>query len=781
VILVNSKPGDDHDRPGLADASTSKPLEWQTVARILERERPDAILPTVGGQTALNLRLRARPPRDLARARRRADRRQRRRDRARRRSRALRRRARRDRPRVRPRRLLPHRRRGPARRHVLGLPRDRPPLLHPRRHRRRRRPRSCRARRDRARGIESQPDRDPRRGVRARLEGVRDRGHARSRRQLRVVCSIENLDPMGVHTGDSDHRRPRAHPHRQGVSAPPRRLLRGRSPRSASHRRRQHPVRDQPRRRPPDRHRDEPPRLSQLRARLQGDRLPDRQGRRALAVGYTLDELANEITRVTPASFEPSIDYVVVKIPRFAFEKFREIRRHPRHADEVRRRGHGDRRHLPGVAPARRSAASRSAPTASTPAAPPSPPPASGYELASPAPSGSSSSPTPSAAAGLIDRVFKLTAIDPWFIDQIAELVEVEAELAAAGLDRPRRRRPLRRQARGFSRSPPRPAQLAPPSSPSAPIARPRPPPRLPRVDTCAAEFAPTPPTSTPPTKSRGRGRPSARRQGRSSSAAAPTGSVRASSSTTAASTPRFALREAGFETIMVNCNPETVSTDYDTSDRLYFEPLTLEHVLEIVHVERPDRRRHRPARRPDPAAPRARPRGRRLPILGTTPEAIDLAEDRGRFGPARRLGLRQPANWAVARTPAEAEAIAARIGYPVSSAPATCSAAAPWRSCYSPRRAAPLHRAAVLASPGDHPVLLDHYLRGAIEVDVDALSDGTATSSSPASWSTSRRPACTPATPPARSRPSTCPCRCKPRSAARPPPSPARSASSAS
>ena len=292
-----------------------------------------------------------------------------------------------------------------------------------------------------------------------------------------------------------------------------------------------------------------------------------------------------------------------------------------------------------------------------------------------------------------VEQLHAATGIDPWFLDQIVLIDEVAAEVAAA-----RRRSPRRCCAR--------PSGTASPTPSSARCAGCREDvvrgvrhalgvrPVYKTVDTCAAEFAATTPYHYSSYDEEDEATPSGRPQGDHPRVAGRTGSARASSSTTRCVHASFALRDAGYETVMVNCNPETVSTDYDTSDRLYFEPLTLEDVLEVVHAEQAGgrgRRRDRPARRADPARA-GRPRSRRpgVPIVGTSPEAIHLAEERGAFGrvlaeaglPAPKHGMAYSASRRPARSPTRS-ATRCWCG------PVTCSAGAAWRSSTT-RRCSP-------------------------------------------------------------------------------------------
>ncbi len=447
-----------------------------------------------------------------------------------------------------------------------------------------------------------------------------------------------------------------------------------------------------------------------------------------LAVGYTLDELKNDITRDTPASFEPTIDYVVTKMPRFAFEKFKgaddTLTTQMKSVGEVMAIGRtfqeSFQKALRGLeidrcgleSPLRKRAGE-------------------GY-TAGELEEIRAQARVPRAlrifwvAEALrarleVEELHRLTGIDPWFLRELAEIVRVEGELARAGV--PRTVEAFRAVKRmGFSDK--RIAQLCGTREAAVRVARHglgvRP--VFKRVDTCAAEFeAYTPylyssydeeceadPTDRPKVMILGGG-PNRIGQGIEFDYCC----VHAS----------FALSEAGFETIMVNCNPETVSTDYDTSDRLYFEPLTLEDVLEIVHVEKPKGLIVQfGGQTPLKLAVPLHELG--VPIFGTSPDAIDRAEDRERFAALiEKLGLRQPEN-GMARSAEEAFTVAHRIGYPVMVRPSYVLGGRAMEVVYDDRSLETYLREAVQASD-ERPVLVDRFLRDAAEVDVDVVSDG--------------------------------------------------------
>jgi carbamoyl-phosphate synthase large subunit len=453
-----------------------------------------------------------------------------------------------------------------------------------------------------------------------------------------------------------------------------------------------------------------------------------------LAVGYTLDELDNDITKVTPASFEPSIDYVVTKIPRFAFEKFPGAE--PNLTTAMKSVGEA-------MAIGRTIHESLQKALASLETG------LTGFdEIAIPgAPDKAAISKALSAATpdrirviaqamrhGFSDvEINAITAFDPWFLARIREIVDTEAQVRQNGL--PLNPDALRRlKMMGFTDA--RLAQLT--GRDEGQVRRAR---RnlgvhavFKRIDTCAAEFEAQTPYmySTYEAPAMGdvecEARPSAAKKivilG-----GGPNRIGQGIEFDYCCVHACYALSAAGYETIMINCNPETVSTDYDTSDRLYFEPLTLEHVLEILRVEQENGTLcgvivQLGGQTPLKLAQSLANEG--IPILGTTPDAIDLAEDRERFQQLlHSLNLRQPYN-GTARSRDEAFAVAADIGYPLVIRPSFVLGG---RAMEIIRDDAQLDRyiATAVQVSGDSPVLLDSYLAGAIEVDVDALSDGAA------------------------------------------------------
>jgi carbamoyl-phosphate synthase large subunit len=438
-----------------------------------------------------------------------------------------------------------------------------------------------------------------------------------------------------------------------------------------------------------------------------------------LAVGYTLDELRNDITRETPASFEPALDYCVVKFPRWAFEKFPEADRtlgpQMKSVGEVMAIGRTFKEAL------QKSIRSLEQDRWSL---------GLERELGPDELRRLLGVPTPDRLfavgdafrAGMSTReVHALTTIDPWFLEHMREIVEFEADIRAAALTDPL----VLRRAKQMGFADRRIAALT--GSTEAAV-------RALRVehgivatfktvDTCAAEFVAhtpylystyeeedeAPPSDRPKVVILGSG-PNRIGQGIEFDYCC----VHAA----------FALRDLGVEAIMVNCNPETVSTDYDTSDRLYFEPLTLEDVLNVVEKERPQGVIVQfGGQTPLKLAVPLREAG--VPILGTSPDAIDRAEDRERFSALLAdLGLAQ-APGATARSLPEAEKIASTIGYPVIVRPSYVLGGRAMRIVYDHEDLVNYMREAVLVSP-EHPILVDKFLEDSLEIDVDAVADGT-------------------------------------------------------
>ena len=416
----------------------------------------------------------------------------------------------------------------------------------------------------------------------------------------------------------------------------------------------------------------------------------------------------------------------MVKIPRWAFEKFPEADQTLDHADEVGGRGDGHR-----AAPSRRRCRRRCARSSRT---------AGGSRSTGRSPISSelrAAAPHPELPERLLRHrrrlpragsstaeIHGLSHIDPWFLENIREIVAFEAEIAARRGSRDvavlRRAKQLGFADRRIADADRRAPRLRSARSARAPASRHV----YKTVDTCAAEFVAPHALSLLDLRGGGRGAGHRPRRRWSSSARGPNRIGQGIEFDYCCVHAAFALREAGVEAIMVNCNPETVSTDYDTSDRLYFEPLTLEDVLNIVERERP-LRRDRPVRRPDAAqAGGAAARRPACPILGTPPDAIDRAEDRQ---PLRRAHRRARAR---ARRPAppparssEARAIAGTIGYPVLVRPSYVLGGRAMQIVHDEQDLRELHDARRCGSRPEHPILVDKFLEDAIEIDVDAIA----------------------------------------------------------
>ncbi|HEX8009029.1 MAG TPA: carbamoyl-phosphate synthase large subunit [Trebonia sp.] len=550
------------------------------------------------------------------------------------------------------------------------------------------------------------------------LELMRDRND-----NVVIVCSIENVDPMGVHTGDSvtcapamtltdrEYQRMRDAAisiiRAVGVDTGGCNIQFAVNPENG----RMVVIEMNPR----------VSRSSALASKATG--FPIAKIATKLAIGYTLDEIPNDITGQTPASFEPALDYVVVKVPRFAFEKFPgadpTLTTHMKSVGEAMAIG---RSFGEALQKALRSLESSHGP----------------FSFSEPA----------ADAAGLLDRcrtphdgrlntmlqalragasadeVVTATGIDPWFVDQLAEIHEISATIAGAAELGTRLLRLAK--AAGFSD-----AQIAELRGLSAGQVRAlrhelgvRP--AYHAVDTCAAEFAARTPylysTYEDGTEVPGGDRPKVIILG-----SGPNRIGQGIEFDYACVHASFALRDAGYETVMVNCNPETVSTDYDTSSRLYFEPLTLEDVLEVVHAEQ----------QAGPVAgvivqlggqtPLGLARDLEaagVPIVGTSPEAIHLAEDRGAFASVLAEASLTAPRGEVALSAGEAAAAAEEIGYPVLVRPSYVLGGRGMEIVYDEATLRGYVARATSASP-DHPVLIDRFLDDAIEIDVDGLYDG--------------------------------------------------------
>ena len=544
-----------------------------------------------------------------------------------------------------------------------------------------------------------------------------------------VICSIENLDPLGVHTGDSITVAPamtltdREYQRLRDISidvirevgvdtggcniqfavnpADGRIIVIEMNPRVS--------------------------RSSALASKATG--FPIAKIAAKLAVGYTLDEIPNDITRETPASFEPSLDYVVVKIPRFAFEKFPgtdpELTTTMKSVGEAMSIG---RSFVEALQKAMRSLEQTpggfwTAPDADS----------SVEELlrlmATPTDGRLHQVELALRKGATVEQVFEATKIDPWFLDQILRVVELRAELELAELSEP-----LLRKAKRLGTSD---AQIAAVSGRTEREVR-----ELRRslgvrpvyktVDTCAAEFA----AETPYHYSSYDEETEVAPSGKDKVLILGSGPNRIGQGIEfdyACVHASFALRDAGFETVMVNCNPETVSTDYDTSDRLYFEPLTVEDVLEVVHAERLSAEAgggklvgvivQLGGQTPLKLAQELKDNG--VPIVGTSPEAIHLAEDRDAFGQVMTEGGLPSPKSGMATSYDDAARIATDVGYPVLVRPSYVLGGRGMEIVYSDEMLRDYMDRSTIVGP-DTPVLVDRFLEDAIEIDVDALFDGT-------------------------------------------------------
>jgi carbamoyl-phosphate synthase large subunit len=437
-----------------------------------------------------------------------------------------------------------------------------------------------------------------------------------------------------------------------------------------------------------------------------------------LAVGYTLDELRNDITGgITPASFEPSIDYVVTKIPRFAFEKFREADPHlttqMKSVGEVMAMGRtfqeSFQKALRGLETGIDGLTERSTDREEII-----------QEIGEPGPERILFVADAFRIGMSLTEVHEETAIDPWFLAQIEQLVKIEQALVGRSLASLTRDELYYLKRRGFSDR--RIAKLL--GSNQHAVRQTRHSldvrPVFKRVDTCAAEFAYMYSTYDEECEARPTDRKKIMVLG-----GGPNRIGQGIEFDYCCVHAALAMREDGYETIMVNCNPETVSTDYDTSDRLYFEPVTLEDVLEIVDKEKPSGVIVQyGGQTPLKLALDLERAG--VPIVGTTPDSIDIAEDRERFQQLlHTLGLRQPPN-RTARTEDAAKALAGEIGYPLVVRPSYVLGGRAMEIVHGEKDLERYMREAVKVSEKS-PVLLDRFLDDAVEVDVDCISDGDA------------------------------------------------------
>jgi carbamoyl-phosphate synthase large subunit len=540
-----------------------------------------------------------------------------------------------------------------------------------------------------------------------------------------IVCSIENLDPMGVHTGDSitvapaqtltdkEYQRLRdasiAVLRKIGVDTGGSNVQFGVNPDDG----RVVVIEMNPR----------VSRSSALASKATG--FPIAKVAAKLAVGYTLDELRNEITGgATPASFEPTIDYIVTKIPRFAFEKFpaadARLTTQMKSVGEVMAIGRTFQESL--------QKALRGLETGKDGLNPGLPDLADDdaiadlkRELREPRPDRLFYVADGFRAGLSLEEIFALTHIDRWFLDQIAELVEIEGQVAAGGLAAIDAARMFALKRKGFSDA--RLAALL--GTDEAAVRKLRHAfgvhPVYKRVDSCAAEFATTTAYLYSTYEEECEAQPTARDK-IMVLGGGPNRIGQGIEFDYCCVHAALALREDGFETIMVNCNPETVSTDYDTSDRLYFEPLTLEDVLEIIAVEKPKGVIVQYGGQTPLKLARAL-EANGAPVIGTSPDSIDLAEDRERFQQmVAKLGLTQPPN-RTARNPDEALALAREIGYPLVVRPSYVLGGRAMEVVHSDADLKRYITDAVRVS-NDSPVLLDRFLDNAVEVDVDVVAD---------------------------------------------------------
>ena len=763
IVLVNSNPATIMTDPDLADATYVEPITPEVVAKIIEQERPDAVLPTMGGQTALNTALALFRDGTLdrfgvqmigadAEAIDKAEDRLKFRD-------AM------DRIGLESARSHIAHTEGEA---LEGLDKvGLPAIIRPSftlggtgggvAYNRAEFLQIVRGGLDLSPTTEVLIEESLLGWKEYEMEVVRDRAD-----NCIIICSIENVDPMGVHTGDSITVAPAltltdkeyqimrnasiAVLREIGVETGGSNVQFAVNPKDG----RLLVIEMNPR----------VSRSSALASKATG--FPIAKVAAKLAVGYTLDEIENDITGATPASFEPTIDYVVTKIPRFAFEKFKGaeavLSTAMKSVGEVMAIGRNIHESLQKALRGLETGLSgfnfvdrlQGAPRAEIEAA-----------LAVATPDRLLVAAQALREGFTVAEVHSIAKYDPWFLERIAEIVAAEDEVCRDGL--PQDAAGMRRlKAMGFSDK--RLAYLALKSANvrggmdrmlargsglihDAIVAmtggvnedevralrhRLGVRPVFKRIDTCAAEFdAKTPYMySTYEAPSFGAPEDESMPSDRRKIVILGGGPNRIGQGIEfdyCCCHACFALAEAGYETIMVNCNPETVSTDYDTSDRLYFEPLTTEDVLEILHVEQSRGELvgvivQFGGQTPLNLARALEKAG--IPILGTSPDAIDLAEDRERFAAlVARLGLKQPAN-GLARSRDEAVAAAERIGFPVLMRPSYVLGGRAMEIVDSVGQLDDYIATAVQVS-GDAPVLIDQYLRDAIEVDVDAICDG--------------------------------------------------------
>jgi carbamoyl-phosphate synthase large subunit len=550
------------------------------------------------------------------------------------------------------------------------------------------------------------------------LEVMRDRAD-----NVVVICSIENFDAMGVHTGDSitvapaqtltdrEYQEMRdaavAIMREIGVDTGGSNVQFGVDPEDGS----LIVIEMNPR----------VSRSSALASKATG--FPIAKIAAKLAIGYTLDEIPNDITRETPASFEPTIDYVVTKIPRFTFEKFPSadttLTTQMKSVGEVMAIGRTFKESF--------QKAIRALETGHAGFEPPELPLGEAGEKALwaqidiPRPERPWAIVEAFRRGATVDEIFNRSKIDPWFLENLEQIAVAEARLSSATAEQ---RENWLRPAKQMGFSDQRIASLW--QTTETDVRRQRWAqnirPVFKRVDTCGAEFEAHTPYLYSTYEAEDEARPTDRRK-IMILGGGPNRIGQGIEFDYCCVHAVMALREAGFETIMVNCNPETVSTDYDTSDRLYFEPLTLEDVLEIVDKEKPEGVIVQfGGQTPLKLAMALEEAG--APIIGTSPDSIDRAEDRARFDAVlEKLGLKRPAG-DVAQSAEEAEKIAERIGYPVLVRPSYVLGGRAMQIVQEVEELRRYMRFAVEAS-AERPVLVDRFLADAIEVDVDAICDG--------------------------------------------------------
>jgi carbamoyl-phosphate synthase large subunit len=726
VILVNSNPATIMTDPSMADATYIEPVEWKTVSKIIEKERPDALLPTMGGQTALNCAL------DLAKhgvldqysvemiganadAIDKAE----------------------------------DRERFDKAMKAIGLSTPNSGIAHSMEeasqisdrfgfpciirpsftmggsgggiaYNREEFETIC------LRGLDLSPtselliDESLIGWKEFEMEVVRDR-----KDNCIIVCAIENLDPMGIHTGDSITVAPA-----QTLTDKEYQIMRNASIKvlreigvETGGSNVQFAVNPEDGRLIVIEMNPRVSRSSALASKATG--FPIARVAAKLAVGYTLNELQNEITGgATPASFEPSIDYVVTKIPRFAFEKFNQadqtLTTQMKSVGEVMAIGRTFQESMQKALRGLEVGVSGFDPLLDVSDEDHSK--VLYNQLAEAGPDRIWYLADAFRQSMSLDEIFNITKIDPWFLAQIQDLVAEESALKNTSLSNIDEKLLYRLKRKGFSDK--RLADILKCSETEVrerrhqfnlhPVYK--------RVDTCAAEFS----TETAYMYSTYEEECEAEPSDRDKILVLGGGPNRIGQGIEfdyCCVHAALAMREDGYETIMVNCNPETVSTDYDTSDRLFFEPVTLEDVLEIVRLEKPVGVIVQfGGQTPLKLARALEAEG--VPIIGTTPDAIDRAEDRERFQQMiDKLGLLQPMN-ATARSADEAEILAKKIGYPLVVRPSYVLGGRAMEIVYKQEELRQYMKTAVQVSD-DSPVLLDFFLPNAIEMDVDAISDG--------------------------------------------------------